>query len=654
MKKIFITIFVIVTLFTTEIYSQLLTYPNSGDVGIPAGYIEINAQIPNTNMYLNPTVNGSPSLNTCTQISYTFSGFLDGYANNVYNPPTTCNSLVYKPLQNYASNTNYFMTLMGYGGFPFSTNSFTMLTPQVFKIITTSSHMKPSGAVCDKGTAKIWQVKDAGIYGQRFEFIKDINGIVVGERPYGNEWRIAPASYYSSRIGPNISMNASCDFAVIFMNDWNAQNVNYADIFVKIYNWNNAAGNFNYYIPRYAVTQHKSWAQYITDNKWQYQMQMSIGSPTVSILDSGEFIFSATIPKGWKWCDSSDTPCKHGEYFADNYVMGWKYRADISSFIKLGDTKNTTNNTQTPYGTDFKILNKIPFYTATGTFVVRDQSGGCFGQGHNSDCAYHQNLSCSSYGCIHSWVEGFGNYGGDKIKLNGITSTWNGKDRAYYDDLVFRLTKNDAAGTSITEEIPMFRKQGAYQFDHWSPGGDINDLGHIATVGVCKYCTTMQTQPLKQLTDVIGSFVNPNGTNRTDEFSVFEDSIGEQWNPAVAINNFDEVLYCTKSANTDCGGYGVYCKMYDWNTGAALTNQFRVNPFNSLKVDTEEDQNTEQSYTEWSFPLSVKADRKTGNFLITYSYPNDEYVNPASRLGIAASYGKGTIAMSTLLIRKKY
>jgi hypothetical protein len=69
-----------------EVNAQLLSHPDNESIGIPSGYVETNAQVPNTNMYLNPNVDGITSWSNNTLISYTFSGYAGskGYANNVY------------------------------------------------------------------------------------------------------------------------------------------------------------------------------------------------------------------------------------------------------------------------------------------------------------------------------------------------------------------------------------------------------------------------------------------------------------------------------------------------------------------------------------------------------------------------------------------
>jgi hypothetical protein len=649
MKRIIVSLMVLL-LTVINVKAQLLSYPDNGDIGIPSGYVEMNTQVPQTDFYINPNIDGVVSWSNNTKISYTFSGYTGehGYANNIYNAPTTCPSLVRKPTQDFASGTDYFATPFGYGGFGFTTNpTFKMLPPFTFKTITVPAHMKPSGAICNKGTVKTWQDKD-GIHAQRYAFVFDTDGISpIGETPYRSEILIAGASYYSPNVGANLSMNPSCTFAVAYYKDWDTKNLNYMDLWATVTEWGDVSPWLTY-----KININKTWNSYVLNNKSSYQMQYSIGSPAISIIDDGKVRLNAVVPKCWKWCTGN--LCKVREWFCDNYVMGWDYGSSLVPTIKdIGDNSNIVNNYISPYGAYFKPLNKSPFYSATGAFVVRDQSGGCFGQGANSDCPYYSGMRCSNFGCVFFWAEGEGNFGGDKIKLNGVTTLWEGYKKAYYDDLVFRMTRNDANNTMITQELPMFTKQGTNKFDHWSAGADINDIGHVAVVGVVKYPNGMQTEPLKEQTDVIGNFVNATGAKTGAEFRVFEENIGEQWDSSVAINNQDEVLFCAKSYGTDCGGYGIYCRMYDWNTRLPLTNTFRVNSFNSLIFDTEEDQNTAQSYGEWSFPVSTQANRQTGDFSVTYSYPNYEWINNKSKLGIPASYGAGYEVQSTLLIRKR-
>lgn len=601
----------------------ILSYPEDGHVGMPAGYNEISAQVTNTGMYLTPSISGSTYNTTNTFLSYYY---LDQYSKNVYNPPTTCNSLVFRPTQDFADETNYFAQVVGSEGFSFTTDPYLFSAGETtFKTYPSPSHHKPVSAMCDTMSVKVWQEKTLGIRAQRYEFIYDANGNFIEERPLGAEIAVGNSSaFYSPDIGPSVAMNKSCQFVIGYMKDWNYRNLNYMDLWAKKYDKN---GNLltSTYINR-------SWPDYVIQHKSLYLMQYDVSSPSVGIDSSGAYVVNVVVPKCYLSC-SGCTKVKN--YACDNYVMAWRYSPDGSTVTNLGSNENIINNVWTPYGSTFYPVNKVPFMDSN--YNTRNLSAGCYGEGSAYDCPYHSHVAMSDYGIIVSWVEGQGNFGSD-----GNT--------AYYDDLLVRLFRNDAAGTPITPEKPMHTKQGTKQFDHWSPMCSINDTGKAACVGVCKYCNGMQTNPTIEMTDVFGRFMNPDGSWRSGiEFVVPEKNNYEQYNPAVAINNDNEVLFSWLSYGTDCGGYGVYSKLFDWNTGSALVDQFRVNTFNGLIVDTEEDVNVAQSNYTWSFSIGT-AGNSRGDFLVTYPYPNYLYLNPASKAGIPASYGQGYSIKSNLLL----
>jgi len=88
---------------------------------MPSGYNEISAQVANTGMFLTPSTSGTTYNATNTFLSYYY---LDGYSKNVYNPLTTCNSLVFRPTQDFANNTNYLAQVVGSEGFSFTTDPY--------------------------------------------------------------------------------------------------------------------------------------------------------------------------------------------------------------------------------------------------------------------------------------------------------------------------------------------------------------------------------------------------------------------------------------------------------------------------------------------------------------------------------------------------
>lgn len=610
----FFLLMVILSLLSGIANSCITTYPIDGSVGVPNGYTEISAyNSVGTGFTVNPIISGNTYQTTNTFLSYYWDSDLH---KNVYYPVSSCLSLVYKPLQDYIPNADYQAQVTGSEVFTFSTNHLFSVGETVVKQTANYMRHKPVSAICPQGSVTVWQDKDLGVIAQR----SDLNSNKIGPEIVVT----ANAKFYSRDIGPSVAMNTSCQFVIAFMKDWNYWNIEHMDLYVKKYNWNGTLLVTSYI--------NKVWPDYVRQHKDSYQMQYDVSSPSVGIDSAGNYVVSFIMPKCFdRGCDM----CKVGQYQCDNYVMAWKYSADGTVITKLGDTKNTDGNVWTPYGPSFIIVNKIPFMSSN--YITRDLSAGCFNQGSAYDCPYHSHVSMSDSNIVVTWIEGEGNMGGDNAAGGGWSN-------AFKDDPLIRVFTN--AGVAVTAEKPMATTQGTKGFDHWAVSSSVNNSGQIVGSWVEKY---RPNSTLKQQTDVIGRFMNPDGTWRGDEFVVNEDRNYEQYNPGVTINDRNEVMYGWLSYGTHCGGLGVYAKMFDFNTGNGLTNQFRVNTFNDIIVDVEEDNNVNQSIYTWSFNTSLSSN-SFGDFIVTYQYPNRMFLNSASKAGIVASYGEGNQIRSNLFI----
>ncbi|MBI5664350.1 MAG: thrombospondin type 3 repeat-containing protein [Nitrospirae bacterium] len=626
MKKLFISLtwFVSLILLTGNFNMSfaatvLSTHPDRYAIGVPT-YLPISVRLDSAVNPANVNISFIPPLagisidykDDCNILSYYYSS-----TTPVYRALENCYRLVFSTSDDLLPGTMYTATVSGGGIAPYSwiftTGDLRPVSGEfAVKTYGYPSKRKPAVAMNANGAyVVVWQDSSIGIRAQRFN---------ASGSPVGSEIPVASSVYYSEYHGPSVAMNDSGEFVVAFKdNIYDGCSQQPLIIYWYVYKYS-SNGNYmgGWYLWHYLPNDY--------DDEELRNVIRPVGGPSVGIDASGRYIIVYAAPTCMDRCDDGNSCLR-----CDNSIFAGLVSADSLSFTRLGDYHFT--------------------HLGGNEYWARSYNTPMISQPPHPDYEWTENDHCLFFTYNYAY------YPTVAMAPNGtFVVTWLEFQCYEWDNVKARIYNSD--GSPRTDKFQVNDYYGMLGLcDQEYPTPAINNNGNIAVVWGDRYRPSNPNIWL-DASDVYGRLYNYYSISSdgqrtfanqvTNEFqinnSAAHTTAHDQWGPNIAMNENGDFTVAWQSNGQDGGGHGIYARRYN-SSATPISNEFRVNSYNSTMLDMEKHSNestypiNEPSKTIWNEKPGV-AINQYGDFVIAWGSYEYEHVN-SDRWGGMAGYGDG-------------